>query len=231
MRRLIALCLVAASLTAVAGCNSESTTSRSVVVGSIVTDSTAVIPGSCDPAAEALPAPTIEIDGTTTPTTFGIGAYECGTITGDGYIVFSFNPVLLDADAPIEVTINSDATAKLTWSLGEPFSESGDTVWTSAAPVNGCARLTIELTSPAGTNTATYGADIRVGGADVDCPQRVIDPSDPGDIGSVPENIPIGNGPPAPVTTAPTTTVKPGTTTKPGTTSTTATTTATTLGS
>ncbi|MCU1394764.1 MAG: hypothetical protein JWM34_3192 [Ilumatobacteraceae bacterium] len=190
MRRTPRLCLLAVSALAtvalVAACSSDtSTTTPPSVTGlSIATGSTAPIPGSCDPDAERIPAPSIIIGGTSTDATFGVGAYECGTITGDGYIVFSFNPVLLDASGPVEIKTNSADVATITWDLGT-FTQSNDGVWTSTAPTTGCARLTIDLVSPAGLNTATYGADVRVGGTGVDCPQRVIDPTDPGDIGSV----------------------------------------------
>jgi len=89
------------------------------------------------------------------------------------------------------VRINSAATAKLSWSLGEPFTETGDGVWKSATPTTGCARLQIDLVSPGGENTATFGADIRVGGESVDCPQRTIDASDPGDISTAPPPTPV----------------------------------------
>ena len=151
VRRLTVLCLLGVAL--LAGCRSEASSNGSLVV-SIAPDSTAVIPGTCDPAVEALPAPTISAGGVDTLATFGVGAYECGTITGDGYIVYAFNPVLIDAESAIRVTINSQATATFTWSLGAPFTQSGDNVWTSAAPAKGCARLTIELRSPSGSNTA-----------------------------------------------------------------------------
>ena len=196
VRHLTLLCLGAVGL-ALAGCRSDAASSESLVV-SIAPDSTTVIPGSCDPAVEALPPPTITVDGVDTLATFGVGAYECGTITGDGYIVYSFNPVLIDADSALRVAINSQATATFAWSLGEPFTESGDNQWTSAAPAQGCARLTIQLTSPSGINTATYGADVRVGGSLIDCPQRSIDPTDPGEQGTVPIDTPVGSAPRSP---------------------------------
>ncbi len=199
MCRLTALCFSALALV-VGGCSGGDATSATSVVAPIAPDSTTVIPGSCDPAVEALPPPSITVDRVDTFATFGVGAYECGAITGDGYIVYTFNPVLIDADSAIRVTINSGATAKLSWSLGDPFTESGDNVWTSAAPAQGCARLTIQLTSPSGINTATYGADIRIGGSGIDCPQRTIDPTDPGEHGTVPVNTPVDNGPPPPET-------------------------------
>ena len=171
---------------------SDSAPTSSTTVA-IAPGTTAPAPGSCDPDAERLPAPSIVIDGTSTDSTFGIGAYECGTISGDGFIVFSFNPVLLDAQDTVEVTINSPATAAFTWALGGPFTKSGGDTWTATATQNGCARLTIDLTSPSGENTATFGADIRVGGASEPCPQRTVDGSDPGDVGSVPVNTPADN--------------------------------------
>jgi hypothetical protein len=191
MRRTPALCLLAAATLAVAGCTSDPAASTESSDVTIPTGSTEPVPGSCDPVAEALPAPSIVIDGTSTDSTFGIGAYECGTISGEGYIVFSFNPVLLDAEKPIQVRINSGASAKLSWSLGEPFTETDDGVWKSATPMTGCARLQIDLTSPGGANTSTFGADIRVGGESVDCPQRTIDASDPGDISTAPSPTPV----------------------------------------
>lgn len=155
-------------------------------------DSTLPQPGSCDPDVERLPAPSIVINGTSTDTSFGVGAYECGTISGDGYIVYSFNPVLLDASGPVQVRINSAASATITWSQAT-FSQTSPGVWQSTQPANGCGRLTIDLTSPGGENTATFGADVRIGGVDVACPQRTIDPTDPGDIGSVPVATPADN--------------------------------------
>ena len=192
MRRLPALCLLAACTLVAVGCTSDPTPSATSSDGVAAADSTIPLPGSCDPDAEALPAPTIVIGGTSTDSTFGVGAYECGTITGDGYIVYSFNPVLLDASGPIEVTINSSAKTTLRWSLAT-FTEASSGVWKSTEPTNGCARLTIDLTSPGGENTSTFGADIRVGGAGVTCPQRVIDPTDAGDVGTVPLATPVDN--------------------------------------
>lgn len=172
---------------------SDSATRSSSTGVPVAPGTTAPAPGSCDPDAERLPAPSIVIGGTSTVSTFGIGVYECGTITGDGYIVYSFNPVLLDATDRVEVRVNSAATPVFTWALGGPFTASGDNVWTSTATQEGCARLTIDLTSPGGGNTSTYGADIRVGGDAVACPQRVIDATDPGDIGTAPVNTPSDN--------------------------------------
>lgn len=186
MPRTPVLCLLGAAAFCLASCVNDAapTTSGSDVV--VAPGTTAPVPGSCDPDRQRLPAPSIIVDGTSTDSTFGIGAYECGTITGDGYIVYSFNPVLIDAKVSVQVRINSAATPELTWDLGSPFIESGENVWTSTASANGCARLTIDLTSPSGENTAKFGADIRVGGQSEPCPQRVVDPTDPGDIGSVP---------------------------------------------
>ena len=126
--------------------------------------------------------------------TFGVGAYQCSTLTGNGYIVNNYNPVLLDAAKPVEVIINSTATAVLAWTLAT-FTMSADNVWKSAQPVVGCDRLTITLTSPSGSSYATYGADIRVGGDGIACPQRNVDPTDIGAVQTVPPgasiNIPV----------------------------------------
>jgi hypothetical protein len=190
VRRFSTLCVAAAVAFAMQGCTSQSRPKvcQPDIGNTILPDPTTPAPGTCDPLDLQIPAPTITVDGTSLDATFGIGTYQCGTITGDGYIVNNFNPALLDASKPgtIKVEINSDATAKLVLSLGGEFTESGDREWTSSQPLSGCDRLTITLKSPSGLSRATYGVDIRVGGETTDCPQRVIDPTDIGAIDTSP---------------------------------------------
>jgi hypothetical protein len=207
MRRLSALCLIVATAGLITACASDES-AQTPIVDTALPALTAPAPGACDPDAERIPSPTIVIDGNRTDATYGIGQYECGTITGDGYIINSFNPVLLDAGGPVEVDINGTATATISWALGEPFTRDNNGVWTSNTPQVGCARLTILLTSATGSNTATFGADIRVGGEAIDCPQRVIDPSDPSDTTPAAKNTM-----PPPVVTTKTTTKTPTPTT------------------
>ena len=154
----------------------------------ILPDPTTPAPGTCDPLDLAIPAPTITVDGKSLDATFGVGTYQCGTITGDGYVVNNFNPALLDAGKPstIKVKVNSNATAKFVLGLGGEFTQTGDGEWTSSQPISGCDRLTVTLKSPSGLSRATYGVDIRVGGEATECPQRVIDPTDVGAIVSIP---------------------------------------------
>ena len=154
----------------------------------ILPDPTTPPPGSCDPLDLQIPAPTVTVGGNSVDATFGVGTYQCGTITGDGYVVNNFNPVLLDVAKPstITVKINSDATPRLVLGLGGEFTQSGTREWTSSQPITGCDRLTMTLKSPSGLSRATYGVDIRVGGEATDCPQRVIDPTDVGAIDTSP---------------------------------------------
>ncbi len=191
MRRLAALCVVAATAMTLHACSSSSSNNGQAVIGNtLVPDSTIPAPASCNPLDEQIPAPSIVIDGVTTEATFGVGAYQCSTLTGNGYIVNNYNPVLLDAAKPVEVIINSTASAVLTWTLST-FTMSAGNVWNSAQPVVGCDRLTIVLTSPSGSSYATYGADIRVGGDSVPCPQRNLDPTDIGAVQTVPPGAAI----------------------------------------
>lgn len=191
MRLLAALCVLGATAMTLQACSSSSSNSGQPVIGNtIVPNSTTPAPASCNQLDEQIPAPSIVIAGVTTEATFGVGAYQCSTLTGSGYIVNNYNPVLLDGAKPIEVMINSTASAVLTWTLST-FTMSADNVWNSGQPVAGCDRLTITLTSPSGSSYATYGADIRVGGDSVPCPQRTLDPTDIGAVQTVPPGASI----------------------------------------
>ena len=145
-------------------------------------------PGNCVPG-DTLPSVKLIIDGKTVAPTFGIGSNECAAITGNGYIAFDYDPVLIDSKGAVEATIDGDATVTFAWSGGEPFVQTSPGRWQSAAPEKGCERLTIVVVSPAGTSTETVGADIRVGGSSVPCPQRGLGPREPIDT-SVTETLP-----------------------------------------
>jgi len=183
-RAVAAIALVLPLVLATCSSDGGSTTGRPESVNTIPPDPTTPVPGTCDPLDLQIPAPTVSIDGVSVDATFGIGTYQCGTVTGDGYIINDFNPILLDAAEPgtVTVKINSDATPKLVLGDDGQFTESGDKEWKSAQPASGCNRLTVTLKSPSGLSRATFGVDIRVGGEGTDCPQRVIDPTDVGAI-------------------------------------------------
>jgi len=215
VRRLLTQCVAAAVALVLAaplqGCTSQSRpkVGQPDIDNTILPDPSTPPPGSCDPLDLQIPAPTITVDGTSVDATFGVGTYQCGTITGDGYVVNNFNPVLLDVGKPgtIKVKINSEATPKLVLGLGGEFTQSGDREWTSSQAISGCDRLTITLKSPSGLSRATYGVDIRVGGEATDCPQRVIDPTDVGAIDTSPSiDIPDATLPDPPTTAKPTST-------------------------
>lgn len=193
---------------AVAGCSGDDTSTATTIEPAVVPDSTALAPGECDPA-QTLAAPEIITGGTTTPATLGIGDFDCGGLSGDGYISFNYNPVLIDGEDTIEVTVGEETTAAISWTGDQPFTESAEGHWTSTLRAKSCNRITIQLTGdstaestadptaestadstansdggPAdesGVPTAIFGADVRVGGDDIECPQREIDPSDPSD--------------------------------------------------
>jgi hypothetical protein len=141
-------------------------------------DGTVPAPGNCV-AGEVLPNVSIVISGKSISPTFGIGSSECASLNGRGYIAFDYDPVLLDSSGPIEVVLDSDAAVTLSWPLGEPFTETSPRHWRSAEPTKGCSRLTVSLVSPSGTSSETVGADIRIGGAGIECPQRGLGPSEP----------------------------------------------------
>ncbi len=169
-------------------CSDSNDSSSTSSVNTVLPDPTLPAPGECDVVAETLDTPSIVIDGTETDATLGNASWNCGTLTGEGFVTFVYNPVLLDADGPVEVRVDGAAQAELSWPKGTAFTQTGSGVWESDDPPNGCGRLIIRLASPSGLSTAVYGADIRVGGDSVDCPQRELDPSDP-DITETPEPV------------------------------------------
>ncbi|MEO7397165.1 MAG: hypothetical protein ABIW84_01225 [Ilumatobacteraceae bacterium] len=177
--------------TAAAACSSDTAPTTQTAGATLVPDPTALAPGACDPT-DALPAPGIAVGPTTTPATLGVGDFSCGGINGSGYISFSYNPVLIDGEGSVTVIVPNGTSSgvqetgdeiivSISWSGDQPFVESGSGTWTSTLDERTCARLTLGLATASGSSTATYGADIRSGGAAVPCPQRVIDPTDPGD--------------------------------------------------
>ena len=75
--------------------------------------------------------------------------------------------------------MKGEGKATVVWPGGEPLMQTKPGRWLSAKPTKGCSQLTIALVSPSGASTETLGADIRVGGTDVPCPQRGLGPSEP----------------------------------------------------
>jgi hypothetical protein len=174
LRRVLVIALVATT----AACDTdEATPSVSQVLATAAPPDTGPAPGSCTPSPDHPPVPTIEVGDSATDATLGTSSDPCDALTGEGYLDFNYNPVLIDASDKIRVIVG-DTEATIKWELGEPFTEIKSGTWESAQPTKGCARLTIGLVS--GQATATYGADIRVGGTKVGCPQRLIDPTDLG---------------------------------------------------
>ncbi len=175
MRRVIVCALAIVALSACSNASSSTPNSASIdtaVLGTVPP------PGDCV-AGEVLPTVTLVVDSQTVNPTFGIGSSECASLTGTGYIAFDYDPVLIDTNSAVEVVVKGDGKVTLAWTSGEPFTETKPGHWLSATPAKGCTQLTIALASPSGTSTETLGADIRVGGADVACPQRGLGPSEP----------------------------------------------------
>ncbi|CAB4894072.1 unannotated protein [freshwater metagenome] len=146
-------------------------------------------------AGEVLPTVTLVVDGKNIEPTFGIGSSECATLTGTGYIAFDYDPVLIDTNKAIQVVVKGDGKVTLAWPGGEPFTETKPGHWLSAPPAKGCTQLTVALVSPSGTSTETLGADVRVGGTDVPCPQRGLGPSEPIDTSVVIKGPKVTNPP------------------------------------
>lgn len=225
-RRLVVSTLTAVvALVTVTSCSSDADSSTSTSADlTIVPDQTAVAPGACDPA-EAVDPPSIETNGTTTLATLGLADIGCAGTNGDGYISFNYNPVLIDGIDAISFSVGDGVAALTDWTGLTPFAETSPGTWASTLDPSSCNRLTIQLTSASGASTATYGADLRVGGDTVACPQRTIDPSEEptetgGTITQPPQlTDPATTRPPttAPPTTAPSTTT-PRTTATTGTT-------------
>ena len=182
MRQILLAVVVAAGLTA---CTSspKTVTPPATTDPALLPSDSVPAPGSCDPS-ETIDAPTITSSSGAVAATLGQGLFGCGAVSGNGFITYSYNPVLIDATGPLQIDVGANK-AQFTWTPGATFNQTSGGHWKTGTPAPGCARLIIALTSPTGNSTATYGADIRVGGANVACPQRAIDPSDPSDTGAV----------------------------------------------
>ena len=206
VRRILLSLVVAAALTACTSSPKTVAPTATTDAAQLPSDSVPA-PGSCDPS-ETIDAPTITSSSGAVAATLGQGLFGCGAVSGNGFITYSYNPVLIDTTGPLQIDVGANK-AQFTWTPGATFTQTGTGHWKSGTPAPGCARLIIALTSPTGNSTATYGADIRVGGANVNCPQRAIDPSDPSDTGAVVvETLPplittAGPGAPEPSTSAP----------------------------
>lgn len=189
MARRVLLSMIAASAALVSSaCSDDAQPERSAETTAPVAETTP-LPGTCDPA-DSLPTPTIAIaDQPAVAATFGKGNAPCDGVAGDGYIIFNYNPVLIDAptDAPITITATAssgpadsvdDLVVTVLTSDGAAFTASGDGRWTASARA-GCSRVTIDVASASRGAQATFGADIRVGGSSRACPQREVDAFDP----------------------------------------------------
>lgn len=177
--RLVALLAIVA---ATGACSSGPGTPAGVTDGApAVTETTTVAPGGCDPS-DSLSAPSISTDSTKVDATLGVAGFGCGGLNGEGYISFDYNPVLIDGRSSVEISIPDGSAATITWSGDRPFIESSPGRWTTTLGDRSCDRVTIELISAVGTASATFGADIRSGGESVACPQRLVDPSEPGGV-------------------------------------------------
>ena len=177
MRRSLFGALVLGALFTLAACTNDSSSAPTPASVSSLLDGTAPPPGNCV-AGEELPTVTLVVDGKNITPTFGIGSSECATVTGNGYIAFDYDPAIVDTNSAIVVVVDGEADVKLAWTNGEPFTQTNPGRWRSSTPTKGCSRLTIDLVSPSGTSTETVGADIRVGGTTVPCPQRGLGPVD-----------------------------------------------------
>jgi hypothetical protein len=176
MRRSLTYVLLVGAL---AACTTDaSTPNPDAAPGGSQPDGTEPAPGSCVPG-EALPVVSLVAAGKNISPTFGIGSSECATVNGRGYIAFDYDPVLVDTTGAIEVQVDGDAKVALTWPAGEPFTQTKPGHWRSSTPAKGCSRLTVMVESPSGATSETVGADIRVGGVNVECPQRGLGPIEP----------------------------------------------------
>ena len=175
MRPVIVCALAVVGLTACSNSSSskpDSASANSTPVGTVPA------PGNCV-AGEVLPAVTLVVDGKSVDPTFGIGSSECAALTGTGYIAFDYDPILIDTAKAIEVVVGGDVKVTVAWPGGEPFTQTKPGHWLSGTPGKGCSQLTIALVSSSGRSTETLGADVRVGGTNVPCPQRGRGPSEP----------------------------------------------------
>jgi len=178
--RRVLVSIAGASLVLLTGCDHDSKTpSGTATINTVLPDDTVPAPGSCEPPTDAPAVPQIVIDGSKTGATLGASSDPCDQLTGEGFVTFNYNPVLLDAEGTVRVEVDAAGRAELTWPLGDAFQEVAPGRWESSTTTDGCARLLIDLVSTSGAQTATYGADIRVGGDDVACPQRDVEPTEP----------------------------------------------------
>ena len=179
-----ALCAaVAALLFAIAACsgNDAATQVTSDVALPPVTE--AIAPGEC-PVPEQLAVVAIKTADMSYSPTFGVGSSDCGGATGKGYLVFGYEPILIDTDtdASVEIIVTGEVDVSIGWPGGEQFEPTSNGRWKLMQLQRECQRLTIDVTSRDGKARATYGADVRAGGQGVACLVRdastPIDPAD-----------------------------------------------------
>ena len=177
MRR-VTICSLVTVVVALAACSNASSSTPNSAPADTTPAGTVPPPGNCV-AGEVLPTVTLVVDGKSVDPTFGLGSSECATLTGTGYIAFDYDPILIDTAKAIEVVVVGDGKVTLAWPGGEPFTQTKPGHWQSSVPSKGCSQLTIALVSPSGTSTETLGADVRIGGTGVPCPQRGLGPTEP----------------------------------------------------
>lgn len=133
-------------------------------------------PGECA-APEDLAVIQIRTGGKTYLPSLGVGSSDCSGVTGQGYLVFGYEPILIEASDKFELIVTGAATASVDWTAPDPLESVGNGRWKSTTLTDSCNRLTVQLSSPAGDATATFGADIRVGGTDIACQIRSAAPA------------------------------------------------------
>lgn len=186
----ISIVSVAASLL-VAGC-SGSASKTAATVDDVATPPVTVdrAPGECA-APDELAAIQIRTGGKNYSPSLAVGSSDCSGQTGQGYLVFGYEPILIEASRTFEVFVTGTANASVNWSAPDPLESVGNGHWKSTTLTDSCNRLTIELSSPTGDASATYGADIRVGGINVICQIRsaapAINPNDTEPLQTAPD--------------------------------------------
>ena len=186
--RTIASSTVVALSLLTSSCSSDDASPRPPIENTVLPDDTIPAPGACDPSTEVVPPPQIVIDRERVDATLGTSTDSCSGLTGSGFITFNYNPVLVDAavDDRVTVIVDEAAEASVAWADGEPLTNNGSNSFESSALSSGCRRVIIQLVSASGDVKATYGADIRIGGDEIDCPQRDLAPTE----------VPSGEAPP-----------------------------------
>lgn len=176
-RRLITGVISVAVSLLVSACSGHNATTQATV-DDVATPPITVdlAPGECA-APDDLAVIQIRTGGKTYAPSLGVSSSDCSGVTGQGYLVFGYEPILIEASNTFEVIVTGPATASVDWTAPDPLESVGVGRWKSATLNDSCNRLTVQLSSQTGAATATYGADIRVGGTDVACQIRSAAPA------------------------------------------------------